>query len=531
MERFDKEKISSEEVGVLDNNSEWLGIPKSLLMECAGYSFATEVFERNGLGSSSGSKVAIFCGTGNNGGDGFVIARHLSSLGGNGIKILVILLGTPGKIRTPEAKLNWQIISNSLNYNITIKTVSDSSELSNIYEIIKNDANFKLIIDGLLGTGIKGEIREPISSAIDVVNKFGDEEGHRLKVVSIDVPSGLNPNTGEVPHKAVKASLVITFHRTKKGLKENSKYIGKIVVKPIGIPREASLFVGKGDLIPTLKVRKVDNHKGQFGRMLVIGGSRNYSGAPAYSSLTGSNFGIDLVITHVPEVVGDVIRGYSPNLIVRTSPGDWLNSGALNDVKALIEWSNVVLIGPGMGQEEETEELLVKVIELVKKERKALVLDADALKLVKNHLGMLKGMDIILTPHEGELKIMSDIELPSYDDVEKRGKVILELASKLDVVLLVKGPHDYISNGKKIKVTRTGCPEMSIGGPGDVLAGLCACFLATDNAPFESACSAAFLNGYIGEYCKENVGPRFTAMDMIKNINVSVQELLKLRKK
>ncbi len=526
MKWINSEKISSEEMAILDNNAEWLGIPKSYLMECAGYTFATEIVYQGYLTENlETSKVAIFCGTGNNGGDGFVVARHLSSFG---VKVLVILLGIPEKIRTKEARLNWQIISKNLNYSIKTEIINDSADIGKIRMIIEDEKDYNLIVDGLLGTGIKGKIREPISSAIDLINILKEKEKERLKVVSIDVPSGLDPDSGKVNDKAVKADLVITFHRVKKGMKRSSKYINELIEKSIGIPQEARIFVGRGDIIPTLKVRKIDNYKGQFGRILVIGGSKNYSGAPAYSSLTGINFGSDLVITYTPQVVGDVIKSFSPNLIVRTNPDDWLNIKALDEISSLIDWSNSILIGPGLGIEKETEHLLVKLLEIFKKEKKSFILDADALKLVKNHLDLIKGQSVILTPHEGELKIMTGTELPIYNEIEKRGTIIFNLAKELDVTILVKGPYDYISNGKFLKLNRTGCPEMSIGGTGDILAGLCACFLTTENEPFQSACSAAFLNGYIGEYCKNNLGPRFTAMDMINNINKAILNLFKI---
>ncbi len=515
-------KISSKEMAILDNNSEWLGIPKSHLMECAGYSLATEIISRGYM--KKNSKAVIFCGLGNNGGDGFVVARHLSSYG---IKVLVILLGQPGNIRTKEAQLNWRIIYENLDYSIQVKIVRDSTELEMIKSHIMDDKSYCIIVDGLLGTGIKGKIREPISSAIDLINKIKEEEeGTRFEIISIDVPSGLDPNTGKVSDKAVKADIVISFHRVKKGMKANSKYIKEIIEKSIGIPPEARIFVGRGDLIPTLKVRKKNVHKGQFGRILVIGGSKNYSGAPAYSSLTAIKFGIDLVITYTPQIIGDNIKSYSPNLIVRTNPGDWLNLKAFNEISELIEWSNSVLIGPGLGKEKQTEELLVKILEKLKHEKKPFILDADALKLVKNNLGLLKGLPVILTPHEGELELMTGIKLPPFNDIDQRGNIIFDLAKKLGVVLLIKGPYDYISNGKLMKINKSGCPEMSIGGTGDVLAGLCACFIATNNNPFESACSAVFLNGLLGEYCKNYVRKRFTALDMIKNINNAIQNVI-----
>lgn len=520
MEGYNSERITSEEMTILDNNSEWLGIDKVQLMECAGYSFASEIFTKYNLDSYS--KVLIFCGTGNNGGDGFVVARHLNSLG---IKTMVILVGDPEKIRTKEARSNWQIIRNNLNHLIKVEILKDSTDIGKIGVLLDGDKNFKLIVDGLLGTGIKGKIREPIATVIDFINEINIE--FKIPVVSIDVPSGLDPNTGEVLDKSIKADLVITFHRIKEGLHPKTEYINELLIKSIGIPHEASLLIGRGDLLPTLKIRKKDAHKGQFGRVLVIGGSKNYSGAPAYSSLTCINFGCDLVITYVPEVVGEVIRSYSPNLIVRTNPGDWLTNSSLEELKSLIDWSNTLIIGPGLGLEEETEKLLVQVLEYLKINKKKYVLDADALKLVKKHLNLIKNEDVILTPHEGELKILTNIDLPPYDDIEERGRKIFKLAKKLKVTLLVKGPYDYVSDGVKLKINRTGCPEMSIGGTGDVLAGFCGSFLATNNDIFQAACSAAFLNGYMGEYCKKTIGPRFTAMNMIENINNAILTLKK----
>jgi len=518
MDKYNSERITSEEMGVLDNNSEWLDIPKSHLMECAGYSFASEIVNRFDLDSFS--KVIIFCGTGNNGGDGFVVARHLNSYG---VKSVVILVGRPENIRTDEAIVNWNIINNSLDRFIETKVIKDSTAIGEIAILLEDDKNIKLIVDGLLGTGIKGRIREPIATAIEFINEVHKQ--FFIPVASIDVPSGLDPDTGEVSDIAVKADLVITFHRNKKSMHPKTEYIQELIVKSIGVPLEAKIFVGRGDLMPNLKVRKKDNYKGQFGRLFVIGGSKNYSGAPAYTSLTGIHFGCDLVITHAPEIIGDVLRSYSPNMIVRTSPGNWLNLDAEKEILKIMDWANTIIIGPGMGTEKETEELLVKILSKWKKSNKNLVIDADGLKLIKDHFTLIRGKNVILTPHQGEFKIMTGVDLPDYFAIEERGKVIQEIAKKLSVTLLVKGPYDFISDGRVLKINRTGCPEMAIGGTGDVLAGLCGCFMTTGNTAFQSACSAAFLNGYIGEYCKENIGTRFTALDMIQNINNCILHL------
>ncbi len=482
MKWLSSEKLSSEQVGILDNNAEWLGIPKGYLMECAGHAFATEIFERYNL--KAGSKVLLFCGTGNNGGDGFVIARHLSSFD---VRSTVLLMGRPMRIRTEEANLNWEILSNSLTHSVRTVIIRDSTDISALRDKLSTgENNYTLIVDALLGTGIKGKIREPIATAIDFINKHRARE--EIPVISVDVPSGFDPDTGKVSDKAVKADLVITFHRNKKGVDVDGTYIKEISVKSIGIPYEASLFLGRGDLIPSVTFRGKDYHKGQFGRMLVIGGSKNYSGAPAYSSLTGINFGIDLVITYVPQIIADVLRGYSPNMIVRARKGDWLNMKSYEELEGLIKWANAILIGPGLGQEAETEELLVALLQKFREDNKAFVLDADALKLVKNHHNLLKGQSCIVTPHEGEFKIMTNIDLPPYERIEERGDKIYNIAHELDITFLVKGPYDYITDGRILKLNRTGCPEMAIGGTGDVLAGLCTAFLATGNTLFRAAC-------------------------------------------
>jgi hydroxyethylthiazole kinase-like uncharacterized protein yjeF len=520
MNPLNSDRISSKEMAILDDNSEWLGIPKSLLMECAGYGFAIEILKKYQLDEYS--KVLIFCGTGNNGGDGFVIARHLNSFG---IRSIVTLIGDPSKIRTKEAKMNWEAISKNLDEFIQIQIITDSTDVVNFGLLLNDQTDIKLIVDAMLGTGIKGNIREPIATAIEFINEIRHQRG--IPVASVDVPSGLDPDTGEGSNKVIHADLVITFHRNKLGMHPKTEFIDELIVKSIGIPQEASVLVGRGDFLATLKRRKKDNHKGQYGRLLIIGGSKNYSGAPAYSSLTAIEFGIDLTITFTPGVIGDVVRSYSPNMIVRTSPGDWLNAESYKEIIELMEWANTVIIGPGLGQERQTEELLVTLIEKVRELDLACVLDADALKLIKNHLKLIKGLRLVITPHAGELKIMTGLDLPPYDDVEKRSQILLELGKKLDVTLLIKGPYDYITDGKTLKINKTGCPEMSIGGTGDVLAGLCGCLLAIGNEPFESACSAAFLNGFIGQHVKEKIGPHFTTIDLIDHINRGILELTK----
>lgn len=508
--------ILSSQMSAEDNNSEWLGIPKNLLMECAGYSFTLKIIKQFNLKPLD--RVLIFSGLGNNGGDSFVIARHLSSMK---IYVNLILLGLPEKIRTEESRLNWNIINN-LNLAIHIRIIKDSSELKNIRKEL-NGIKFDLITDGLLGTGIIGKIREPISSAIDLINEF---QSQGTKIVSIDIPSGMNPDTGNIEDKAVKADFIVTFHKMKAGLKEQTKNFKKVEINPIGIPLEANLFVGRGDLIPTIKIHPEFSHKGDNGKILVIGGSKDYSGAPALASLAAIKMGIDLVRTFVPESISEVVKKYSPNLIVNQGFGNYISIEHLEILKESIEWADVILIGPGMGMNNTTKEATVKILEYLSDINKPSVIDADALKLIKNNLELIKRPNIILTPHEGEFKILTGVSLPEMKNLIDRLISVLEVAKKFGATFLVKGKYDFISNGSERKINRTGCSQMTVGGTGDVLAGLCTAFLSIGNNTFDSACSAAFLNGLTGEYCLKEVGEFFTSLDMINNMPQTLKKIV-----
>ncbi|MGZ7048912.1 MAG: NAD(P)H-hydrate epimerase, partial [Methanobacterium sp.] len=220
--------MTPKDMMVAEGNAEDLGIPKSVLMENAGKSIADYI-----ITNLDPCKVTIFTGTGGNGGDGFVAARHLLN---NGYNVDLLFIGNPQNIKSPETLQNWITIKNiSLGLNsLKLDFIEDSSLLKKIDSTV--------IVDALLGTGIRGKIREPISTAIDTINK---SKGIKI---AVDVPSGLDPLTGEVPEKAIESDFTITFHRIKSGLKNAKiRYVGNIVLYDIGIPSEAETFLGKGD--------------------------------------------------------------------------------------------------------------------------------------------------------------------------------------------------------------------------------------------------------------------------------------------
>lgn len=230
LERF---TITSREMMTIDENSEWLGVPRILLMENAGAAVARAVL--SWIGTLRGVEVVVFCGPGNNGGDGMAAARHMASMGA---KTTVVLLSPIEKVRTSEAKLNLEAIR-AMRESIKLFVVEDVNMLQEIKPLIEKA---EAVVDAIFGTGIKGSIKEPYRTAIQTINSS------KAFKLSVDIPSGINPDTGEVEDIAVRADVTVTFHRVKKGITASTEYCGEIIVAPIGIPPEAELVMGPGDL-------------------------------------------------------------------------------------------------------------------------------------------------------------------------------------------------------------------------------------------------------------------------------------------
>lgn len=486
--------MTPKDIMAIDNNAEELGIPKSSLMENAGKSVADHIID-----TLDPCKVVIFAGTGGNGGDGFVAARHLHN---NGYNVELFVIGHPNRIKSPETLLNWTAIQNTnsgLN-SLKLKIFEDSSSLEKIAAPV--------IVDALLGTGIKGRIKEPISSAIDVIN---ESEGIKI---AVDVPSGVDPLTGEVYDKAVEADFTITFHEIKIGLKRSKiRYVGNTILYDIGIPKEAETFLGKGDLL-RLEKRDINSHKGNNGRVLVVGGSHDYSGAPALAALAAFKSGVDLVNIACPQSVSSAIRSYSPNLIVNTLSEDFIVEEDVDKIVELSKNADSVVIGCGMGRDKETASTLNELIEEIKK---PLVFDADALKLLDISLIKKIEKNIVVTPHSAEFKALFGLDMP--EELKDKIEVISKASKENKCVVLLKGVLDIISNGKKTRLNKTGNPGMTVGGTGDCLAGLVGGLMAKGHDEFEAACLGAYINGRAGDMATEKYEYHFTATDMIKYID------------
>lgn len=487
----------------IDRNCECLGLLPVQLMENAGAVIAQNVREKLESG-----KVLFIAGRGNNGGDAFVAARHLA--GSSGYTVKVILLGKIRDIGTKEAFHNFSLLKFS---RVKVLEITDSSQLEAETSDWFSEAD--LIVDAVFGIGIKGKIKEPESTAIDLINREGKVG---KTVISIDIPSGLDPDGGDF-EKAVHAGLTVTFHHMKVGLlsDEAKKYTGVIKVAEIGIINDAEQYAGPGDLMMLYR-RKSEGHKGDSGKILVIGGGP-YSGAPALAALAALKAGADLVTAAVPAPVAEVVASYSPNLIVRKLSSNILCPDDLSILLDLINSHDVVVMGMGLGRSTETLEAVRKILPFCRKA----ILDADALSALSGAIfeSLAGNCELIVTPHAGEFARMRNMETPDFQ--ESRIKAVREFSEEKGVVTLLKGKIDIISDGKHTLMNRTGNAGMTVGGTGDVLAGLTGSLFSRNPAFLAAAC-AAYINGAAGDLAFEKAGNGLLATDVIEKIPVIIKE-------
>ncbi len=479
---------------ILDVNSEYLGVSTLQLMENAGRSIADEIGVRFGRGSS----VMIYGGTGRNGGDGMVAARHLAS---REFKVTYRLVGEESAISDQATAKNWRVLR-AMSSTVRIEQVHDSSALT--------ESGSDILVDALLGTGVRGKLRQPIMRAVEVIN------ASRGFKVAVDVPTGIDSETGEILGQAVRANLTVTLHSMKKGFLKAKKFCGEIKVADIGIPSEAAIFAGPGDVNAVVVRRPLEAHKGEFGRLLVIGGSEIYSGAPTLVALAAYRTGTDLVYVAAPEKTAQAISSVSPNLITLKLPGENLTSSHIGLLREHLESANAVVIGPGLGMNGQTVSAVRKIVAQAIQLKKPLLLDADGLKALGVIRKKLFDGVTVVTPHAGEFQAVSG-NAPSRD-LKTRSDEVRAFASKSGAVVLLKGHTDIVSDGVRVKLNNTGNPGMTVGGTGDVLSGIVAGSMAQGIDGFRAAVAGAFINGAAGDLAEDKYGYHLTATDLLEHI-------------
>ena len=485
-----KDVLTPIEMRATDKNTEYNHIPTIVLMENAGSKISDYIISNY----PEKKKVSIYSGTGGNGGDGFVIARHLLN---HGYKVRLFLLSKPENIKNKDSKLNFESIRiiDQTDKNLNLSIITDSSQVS--------PDNSDVIVDAILGTGVNGKLREPVSSVIDAINYSP------AIVVSVDVPSGMDPENGLVQDKCVVAHETLTLHKMKKGLvNAQQSYVGKVSVLDIGIPKVSEEYVGQGDLLK-IKIPENDSHKGQNGSVLIVGSNPDYVGAVVFAAEAALSQGIDLVFIMAPESSANIIKQYNPEFIVRSVPGKVLSMDAYDAFLDLERKVDAILIGSGSGIMEETSDLFNEIISTTKK---PIVIDADALKLVSKDM---LTENIVVTPHAYEFKQLFGGDVP--EKLEDKIDLLTDLSKEHNCNILLKGVIDVIACPDDYKLNRTGNQGMTIGGTGDLLAGLTVA-LAAKNTLFEAAYLSSFILGQAADKVLEEKGFNYRIKDILKEL-------------
>ncbi len=496
---------------IVDPNAEYRGVNVVKLMDRAGKESLKAIQKKWKL---KGKKIQIFCGGGNNGGDGFALAAELLKLNSRDIsgnvEIEVILAVDKKKIRTTAAKHHFQRIT-SLIPQLTRGIVKKFTRET------KFDGD--ILVDALLGIGIEGKLKKPFDEMVKKISKALTSQisGEKKKLVSLDIPTGnLKPDLVIAFHSSklspmIKLSLNSPLHKkgkrssgakSSKRKKEHRDFYPEVVV-PIGIPKIAETHFGPGDVRVFFPSRGKDSHKSQNGRVLVVGGSEDFVGAPLFAGLGTIASGVDLVDVWVPEVSFAASRKFCPNLLIKSFAGNQkkLTLTAVPEILKYAQKNNcTIILGCGLGLDEETKEA---VLEIVRKTKQPLVLDAGA--ILPELLKLKLNPNTILTPHAGELQRITK---------SQNSKAAEKLAKKLNTVILLKGKVDAIHSPSQTRWNDAGSAVATVGGTGDTLAGLIGGLLSRGVEPFEAAGIATFLLGIASEQLAlkyESITPQMLA--------------------
>jgi ADP-dependent NAD(P)H-hydrate dehydratase / NAD(P)H-hydrate epimerase len=466
--------LTAKQMGEVDRlTSERYGIPSLLLMENAGRSVADEL-ERS-CEDLCHKRILILCGTGNNGGDGLVVARHLAA---RDMRPEVWILGDPTRYRG-DALENWKMLQN---LDLPVNVLPDSG---NRTAILKRTAGPDVIVDALFGTGLSKPIGPDFRKIIDWINRA---RAHSF-IASVDIPSGLFADCSNVEGAAVQADVTVTFTALKSALVflPAADKAGRIVVVPIGSP--AALLENpeyRIELIERAHVRRVlpararDSHKGTFGHLFVIAGSRDKSGAALMTGLAAMRSGAGLVTLMLPKSLRSRVFGKVPELmtswLAETEEGT-IDAGSAKMAIEHLSQADAVVVGPGLSTHPATR---MFVREIVQKSPVPIVLDADGINAFTGMgaaLGNESGNPIIITPHPGEMARLMQVPI---EDIQKHRMEHAEgCARKHNVHAVLKGSQTLIATPSgRILVNCTGNPGMATGGTGDILSGMMGRFIA-----------------------------------------------------
>jgi hydroxyethylthiazole kinase-like uncharacterized protein yjeF len=494
---------------------EEIGIPGVKLMETAGRSVAEVAADY--LGEVERKRVIIFCGKGNNGGDGFVVGRYLTEWGA---KVECFLLGKKTEIRG-DAQVN---LERAERMGIAVAEIDSAEQLD-------PELQADLLVDGIFGTGFKGEIGGEIGRVVEKLNRL-----ETLKI-SIDTPSGLDCDTGKAASNCFRADVTVTLALPKLGqlVFPGKSHCGRIYVADIGMPREAvdDAEIQLNVLTPSevtsmLPKRPPDGHKGTFGKLLVIAGSVGMTGAAILTSLSALKAGCGMVILGCPASLNDIFESKMTEVMTKPLPEvrkkRVLAKRSLGEIRQLLKWADTVALGPGLGQHFETVELVQRFVATLKH---PVVIDADGLNALAKSVEILRNRKTptIITPHVGELSRLIGY---SIDVIEaNRIQIARETARNFGLILVLKGAPTIIAEpGEEVWINPTGNDAMATAGCGDVLTGVIASCLTQGMKPLEAAVCGVYIHGLAGDLAAGDRGHFGTiAGDIMEMVPEAITEI------
>lgn len=480
----------SKEMKAMDTHAiEVVGIPSDTLMRRAAFG-AVEAAKEMLRGKNG--KTLIFCGSGNNGGDGIAMAAYLREAG---LPVDCVMVGNREKMTGDSWIMEQWLCSIG-------GTLLDYDETADYF------VDCDLIVDALFGTGLSRSISGKYEALIEKINTSG------IPVLACDIPSGISADTGEILGCAVKADVTVTFNLPKTGqlLPPGTEYVGRLTVHDIGIPQEskdtvefAGEYVTEEMVCSWLPEMKLESHKGDNGKILLLCGSRGYTGAAALAARGALRTGTGLVYLGVPDAVYPILAAKLDEPVVFPLPSNGngrFGRMAVPDIQDNLQDKDAVLIGPGIGRCYDTEAIVDAVLENAKC---PMVLDADGINVLQGHIDRLDraAAPVVLTPHEGEFRRLGG-ELSGGRMAGAKA-----LAEKTGAVVVLKGYRTITAAPDgRIYVNSTGNPGMATGGSGDVLSGILTCLLGQGMEPAEAAAAAVWLHGRAGDLAAKKLGMR-----------------------
>lgn len=519
--------VTAEESRTLDRLAEQAGIPSLVLMENAALRLAEVLMQHFELDPPK--RIVVLAGRGNNGGDGMALARHLHNIGFN---VQVFLLADPNELKG-DAAVNYRA---AVNFGVPLQALLTADQLTQLTQPLRQA---DLAVDALLGTGITGEVRGIYADAIPLLNEQAP------RILSVDVPSGINSDTGEVCGVAVKANATVTLGAVKLGLMlfPGAEYVGDLFVGSLGVPDELlgrlniRRFIATHELVSRfLPPRHPNTHKGDYGRVLIIGGAPGMTGAAIMAGKAALRCGAGLAQVALPKSLNLAVE--TAALEVMSFPLPETEAGtiapeALSALAPRLQWADVIAVGCGISRNERTQTF---VRQLVAQAEKPLIVDADGLFALAGQAELVRQRKslTVLTPHPGEMATLLQI---ATDAVQRdRVGVASQAAKDFNAIVVLKGARTITAAPDgTLFVNPTGNPGMASGGSGDVLTGMIAALLAQTlcrspvtnrHSLFAAATACAvFLHGLTGDIASWEKGEvALVAGDLLEHLPRALNE-------